>query len=268
MQEGLKYNISMRRIALRLQYDGSAYNGWQIQPSGITIQGLLEDRLYRLTGERVRVIGAGRTDAGVHAIEQVAAFDSSSPLDLTVMKRALNALLPRDVRVMGIDEVRGDFHPRYSALSKRYFYIIVEERDMPVFVQRYVWAVGRPLDLDAMRAAAMALEGSHDFSSFRGAGCGARNPVRHVYHIGLERLEEATFFSVRFPCRYIKLSIEANAFLRHMVRNIVGTLVEVGRGKIMPGAMRDILESRDRGLAGPTAPPQGLFLEGIIYKPA
>lgn len=258
----------MRRIVLRLQYDGSAYNGWQIQPSGITIQGLLEDRLYRLTGERVKVIGAGRTDAGVHAVEQVAAFDSSSLLDARVIKRALNALLPQDIRITGISVEEGDFHPRYSAHSKRYFYIIAEGKDIPVFINRYVWAVRTCLDLEAMRAAAEYLCGSHDFSSFRGAGCGARNPVRHVYRIEVARLKKATFFFTEFPCNLIKLSIEADAFLRHMVRNIVGTLVEVGRGKIMPEAIKDILESRDRRLAGPTAPPQGLFLEGIIYKPA
>jgi tRNA pseudouridine38-40 synthase len=256
---------AMRRIRLTLQYDGSAYSGWQIQPSGMTIQGMIQDAIGRLTGEDSNVIGAGRTDSGVHAIEQVAAFDTDSGLDASVIKRALNAMLPRDIRVMDAREAGGDFHPRYSARSKRYSYVIANMEDVPVFFQRYVWQIMPPLDIEAMKAASSCLAGTHDFSSFRGAGCGAKNPVRDVLNIEIEEVNGASFLLEKFNGSYIRLSMEANAFLRHMVRNIVGTLVEVGRGRIIPGTVSEILGARDRTLAGPTAPPNGLFLEKIFY---
>lgn len=255
----------MRRIRMTIQYDGSAYNGWQIQPSGTTIQGLLQDCIYRLTGERVNVVGAGRTDAGVHAVEQVAAFDSGSRLDIDVMKRALNALLPPDIRVMGIGEAERDFHPRYSARSKRYTYIIADMKDVPVFVNRYVWLIRFPLDVDAMRTASAHLAGRHDFSSFRGSGCGARSPLREISLFDVGRSHEISFFFMRFQGDFIRITMEADAFLRHMVRNIVGTLVEVGRGRIKPERVKDILEMKDRRLAGPSAPARGLFLEKVMY---
>lgn len=255
----------MRRICLTLQYDGTAYSGWQVQASGVTIQGLLQDSLYRLTGERVNVIGAGRTDAGVHAIEQIAAFDSGSGLHVDVMKRALNAMLPRDIRVEGVSEAERDFHPRYSAQSKRYVYHIANMEDVPVFMRRYVWWVRFPLDAGAMGAASASLVGNHDFTSFRGSGCGAKSPVRKVSCLEVERSSYAIFLFTKFHGEFIRVSIEANAFLRHMVRNIVGTLVEVGRGRIDPERMKGILEARERRAAGPTAPPNGLFLEKVIY---
>jgi tRNA pseudouridine38-40 synthase len=256
---------TMRRIRLTLQYDGSAYNGWQIQASGVTIQGLLQNCIFRLTGERVSVIGAARTDAGVHAIEQIAAFDSGSGLHVDVMKRAMNAMLPREIRVEHVGEAERDFHPRYSAQSKRYVYLVANLRDVPVFIHRYVWWVRLPLDAGAMGTASASLLGSHDFSSFRGSGCGAKSPVRRICSIEVERLPETLFLFTRFQGDFVKISIEANAFLRHMVRNIVGTLVEVGRGKTDPERVKDILEARERKAAGPTAPPSGLFLEKVIY---
>jgi tRNA pseudouridine38-40 synthase len=255
----------MRRIKITLQYDGTSYQGWQVQPSGITIQGMLEERILRITGEPVTFIGAGRTDAGVHAIAQIASFDSSSGLDNVVIKRALNALLPPDVRIVAIEDCTGDFHPRYSALRKRYFYLIANTDDVPVFWGRYVWWVKAPLDVEGMKAASGFLRGRHDFSSFRGAGCGARSPVREVYCLEAERFRELAFFSSRFGGNFIKISLEGDGFLRHMVRNIVGTLVEVGRGKIPPETVRDILLSRDRRRAGQTAPAKGLFLDKVIY---
>lgn len=254
-----------KRIKLTLQYDGSAYNGWQVQTTGITIQGVIEDCIYRLTGEKASVIGAGRTDAGVHAIEQIAAFDSQSRLDINVIKRALNALLPPDIRVIKIKEVERDFNPRQSARSKRYSYVIANIRDVPVFVQKYVWWIKAPLDVEAMRAASAHLLGSHDFSSFRGSACGAKNPVKKVFFLEIERFHDAIFIFTRFQGDFIIISFEADAFLRHMVRSIVGTLVEVGIKRITPEAVKKILESKDRRLAGPTAPPSGLFLEKVIY---
>ncbi len=262
----LQYNRRMqRRVRLTLQYDGSAYNGWQVQASGITIQGLLQDCIQRLTGERVSVIGAGRTDAGVHAIEQIAAFDSGSELEVGVIKRALNALLPRDIRVTGADETERDFHPRYRARARRYVYLIANMRDTPVFIHRYVWPIRFPLDVEAMRTASALLIGRHDFSSFRGAGCGAKSPVRNVSFLETSKLQEATFLFTAFRGDFVRVSVEANAFLRHMVRNIVGTLAEIGRGRTDPRGIKDILEARERNAAGPTAPPGGLFLEKVIY---
>ncbi len=258
-------NLYSRRIVLSVQYDGSAYNGWQIQPSGATIQGLVQECLHKLTGERVRVIAAGRTDAGVHAIEQIAAFDSGSRLPLVVIKSALNALLPADIRIMDIREAEDDFHPRYSARSKRYSYIIANTGDIPPFIRAYVWRIKIPLDVEAMRGASAYLIGRHDFSSFRGAGCGAKNPVRNILCLETEKVCGVTFFFTTFYGDFIRISMEADAFLRHMVRNITGTLVEVGRGKIGPETVRNILESKERRLAGPTAPPHGLFLEKIFY---
>jgi tRNA pseudouridine38-40 synthase len=255
----------VRRIQLVLQYDGSSYQGWQIQRSGTTIQGVLQDCIFRITEEPATVVGAGRTDAGVHALKQIAAFDSGSALPLDVMRRALNAVLPEDIRVMDIREVERDFHPRYLARSKRYGYLIANMRDVPVFVRKYTWWVKVPLDLDAMRSASACLVGRHDFSSFRGAGCGARSTVREIHDLVIEQSHEAPFLFTTFPGNYIRVSIEGDAFLRHMVRNITGTLVEVGRGRLSPERVRDILESGDRKSAGPTAPPGGLFLEKITY---
>ena len=209
---------------------------------------------------------AGRTDAGVHAIEQVASFDCSSKLQADVIRRALNALLPGEIRVMGARDAEPDFHPRYGARSKRYVYMIANMKDVPVFISRYVWQVSCPLDREAMVAAAAHMTGRHDFSAFRGTGCGAKNPVRTVLSFRMEEVAEMAFLFTRLPGAYIKLSVAADAFLRHMVRNMVGTLVEVGRGRLSPERVQGILESKDRRLAGPTAPARGLFLEKVCYE--
>lgn len=255
----------MRKIKLTLQYDGSGYNGWQAQPSGRTIQGVLQEAVYRLTGEKPNIAGAGRTDAGVHALEQVAVFDSSSHLGSKVIKKALNALLPPDVRIVAAEDAEFSFHPRYSACRKRYTYLIANMEDSPLFSNKYMWWIKNPLDIEGMKAASAHLCGTHDFSSFRGSGCGAKSPVRNVHLVDMELLSEMRFLFAVFPGNFIKLSIEANGFLRHMVRNIVGTLVETGRSSITPDKVMEILQARDRRLAGPTAPAKGLFLERVVY---
>jgi tRNA pseudouridine38-40 synthase len=260
--------IMMRRMRMILQYDGTAYKGWQVQKTGTTIQGLLQDVISRLTGERVQVIGAGRTDAGVHALAQVASFDTSSRLEPPALQRGLNALLPADIRVTGLDEVASEFHPRKSACRKRYMYLIANMEEIPVFMERYMWGIRFPLDTAKMNAAAGYLMGRHDFSSFRGAKCGSRNTERTIYSIGLEKKEEVMFLFVGFKGTFIRLSIEADGFLRHMVRNIIGTLVEVGREKADPQKIIEILASRDRRVAGPMAPARGLFLERVFYAPS
>jgi tRNA pseudouridine38-40 synthase len=266
---GKKYNREnmerMRKIKLIVQYDGSSYHGWQVQPQGTTIQGLLEETIEEITGERPQVIGSGRTDAGVHALGQVASFDSTSELANDVLKRALNALLPRDVRILAVEDAPAYFHPRYDAVRKRYFYLIANTGTVPVFIDRYVWWLRAPLDVDAMSGAAVFLRGRHDFSSFRGAGCAAKNPVREVLRIDVERLSRMESLLGGFPGPYIKISVEANGFLRHMVRNIVGTLAEVGRARMKPESVEEILLSGKRSLAGPTAPAKGLFLDEVFY---
>lgn len=255
----------MKKIKLLIQYDGTAYAGWQVQKNQRSVQGILEDALFRITGENLRVTGASRTDAGVHALGQVAAFTTLSKLEPAVFLRALNARLPDDTRVLEAGEAAADFHPRYNALHKTYTYLIAGSGDCSLFLSRYAWVVPFRLDFGAMEEAAGHLTGTRDFSSFRASGCSARNPVRSVTALEITRTPSSPFlsFSCSTPC--IRVTIRAQAFLRHMVRNIVGTLVEVGRGKMVPVMMKEILEKRNRQAAGKTAPACGLFLEKIEY---
>lgn len=255
----------MRKIKLLLEYDGTAYQGWQVQENGLTIQGIIEDRIFKITGEQSRVIGASRTDAGVHALGQVAAFRTESRFDPETIKKALNALLPQDIRVLDASEVDDSFNPRDSAVKKSYFYIIANQRESSAFLYRYAWLVQQQLNLKSMIDAAQILIGEHDFSSFRGTGSSTKNPVREVFSLSIERFEKLDFMTASLDGKFIKLRIEANGFLRHMVRNIVGTLVEIGRGRFTADRIKEILESHDRKLAGPTAPAIGLSLEKIMY---
>ena len=255
----------MKHIKLTLQYDGTDYSGWQVQVEVATIQGLLEKALFTVTGERNRVTGASRTDAGVHAFEQVAAFMTQSNLGPEVFLRALNANLPQDIRVINADECPADFHPRYSAKNKTYSYIISRTGAYSVFLKRYSLQIHSQLNCNAMKEAAGYLAGRHDFSSFRASGCSAKNPVREISEIRISEFERTGFMGFRFNAPVIKISIQANAFLRHMARNIAGTLVETGREKIPPEKIKDILKAKDRRTAGKTAPARGLFLEKIVY---
>jgi tRNA pseudouridine38-40 synthase len=255
----------MRYIKLSIEYDGTNYHGWQSQKAGGTIQDIIKEKIQSITGEEVRLTGASRTDAGVHALDQVAVFGTSSYLETGVMMRALNAKLPPDIRILDAGETDGDFHPRYQAAQKSYFYIISEGKQQSAFLHRFVWCVRTGLDLDTMIKAANLLLGEHDFSSFRAAGCGAKHPVRTINSADISRLDEMSFMTARIKGDFIKIRIEANAFLRHMVRNIVGTLAEVGKGQISPARFGRILEACDRTKAGPTAPAKGLFLDKITY---
>lgn len=255
----------MKKIKLLLEYDGTAYQGWQIQKKGLTIQEVIEDTIQRITRKHTRVISASRTDAGVHALSQIAAFRIESRLDSKTMRRALNALLPRDIRVLNASEVGDSFHPRYDAKKKSYFYIISNQRESSAFLYRYTWVVQYPLKLTLMRKASRVLIGKHDFSSFRGTGSSTENNVREIFSLRIKKFEEIDFMTSSIKGEFLKIRIEADGFLRHMVRNIVGTLIEIGRGRISASSMEEILKSCDRRLAGPTAPPNGLFLERIIY---
>ena len=255
----------MRYIRLLIEYDGTDYHGWQSQKSGGTIQDIVRAKILSVTGEEVKLSASSRTDAGVHALGQVAVFATESHLETEVLMRALNAKLPLDIRILDAEETGRDFHPRYDATRKSYFYIISEDRRHSAFLHRYIWYVHSLLDINRMAKAASLVIGEHDFSSFRGAGCGAKHPVRMVGLADIMRFDEMHFMTAAFRGNFIKFRIEANAFLRHMVRNIAGTLVEVGKGNMSTETFEAVLKSRDRTIAGPTAPAHGLFLEKVTY---
>jgi tRNA pseudouridine38-40 synthase len=256
----------MKKFRLLIEYDGSAYHGWQVQDDVTTVQGILEDRVQRLTRAATKVLGASRTDTGVHAFGQVACFTAEIRHDTGVIHRALNATLPSDIRVLSVSDADISFNPRNNAIRKSYLYIIANERKSSVFLQRYTTLVRQKLDIQSMRQASELLLGEHDFASFMGTGSGIKNTVRTVYSLTIEQLEELEFMTMSLRGNFIRIRIEANGFLRHMVRNIVGTLIRIGRGMMSPEAMKDILESKDRQLAGETAPANGLFLERIVYE--
>lgn len=266
----------MKNIKLTLQYDGTGYSGWQAQRSEnnpvktkgktiITVQGALQETIGKITGEDVNVLSAGRTDAGVHALGQVASFVTGSSLSTDVFVSALNAKLPDDIRVIDASEVSPDFHPRYDARGKIYFYVISTDRIISPFLHRYAWRLPYGLGYEEMDRAVEFLTGTHDFSAFRASGCGAKSTIRTVSGISIERLTGIDFMTARLAGNFLRISIEADAFLRYMVRNIVGTIVDVGRGKIRAEDVERVLISKDRRLAGPTAPAKGLFLGKVFY---
>lgn len=250
---------------LTLEYDGTDYEGWQTQGSGRSIQENVEAAILSLTGRSPRLIGSGRTDSGVHAFGQVASFKTDSTLETGTVRRALNALLPLDIRVVGVKDVGESFHARYGALEKVYSYHISNGRDVPVFLRRYVWRPGQRLDASKMKEAAGCLVGRHDFSAFAGSGSDAKSTVREVFEITVKEAGCLCFLDSVISGDLIKITLRGNAFLRHMARNIVGTLYEAGRGRMRPSEVGEVLKSGMRSLAGPTAPAMGLFLERVVY---
>jgi len=242
------------KIKLTVEYDGTRYHGWQIQANGETIQSVLERAVSTFLGKSTRITGSGRTDAGVHALGQVANFVSEQDLDLRKTRRGLNALTPEDITIKCVEIVADSFDARRDGRSRIYEYHILNRSTPSPFFLNRAWHVHEPLALASMREAACCLEGEHDFSSFRAAGCDALHAVRKVYRTLLEERGELLVYT-----------IEATAFLRHMVRNIVGTLVEVGRGVRSSHSFAELLEARDRTKAGPTAPPHGLYLVAVKY---
>src|SRR5262245_30321417 len=247
----------MRNLKIILQYDGTNYVGWQRQGSGSSIQGVLEDAVAPMAGGHVTVHGAGRTDAGVHALAQVATVSFESTLDPGTIARALNAVLPGDVRVLSVEDVAADFHARFNSVGKAYEYRIVNAPFVSPFLSRYVWHIAQPLDLDSMRRASLLLVGAHDFAAFQGAGSVVSSTEREI-----RRIEWTGGGGYDLP---LVMRIEGEGFLRHMVRNIVGTLVDVGLGRWPASQVEAILASRDRSRGGSTAPPHGLFLIRVDY---
>ncbi len=247
----------MARFRLTVEYDGGGFRGWQRQRDGIvTVQGVLESALARLCGHEVCVLGAGRTDSGVHARGQVAHFDTVRPREAWVLLRALNVMTPEGVTVLAVEEVEEAFHARFSAVYREYQYRILAGRSAaPALDRRRVWHHPRSLDVDRMRDAALVLLGTHNFSAFRAAFCQSKDPVRTISRMEVEAVGAE-----------IQLRVGANGFLQHMVRNIVGTLALIGRGDRPPSVMEEILCSQDRTKAGPTVPPWGLYLDRVLYR--
>src|SRR4030042_1046953 len=246
----------MRTIKLLIEYDGTNYLGWQVQARGLTIQGMIEEKLKLLTGESVRLIGSGRTDAGAHAFGQVAHFKTRSEMDLRSIQRALNSLLPHDIVIKGVEEAGEDFHARKQAKSKVYEYRILNRPIRSVFHRGYAWHIVQKLDMEEMKKATQKLVGEHDFSSFRSTGTPTKTAIRKVFRAEWKRGRDGL----------IRFEIEASGFLKRMVGAIVGPLLEGGKGEISPEEFQEILESKDRKKAGPTAPAQGLFLKEVKYS--
>ncbi len=248
------------RLALGISYNGQAYEGWQSQLSGRTVQDKLESALAKLASGRVSTLCAGRTDAGVHGLMQVVHFDTEARRDLPSWVRGTNANLPHDISVQWAHVVPPEFHCRSSALARRYAYVLLESPVRPsVEAQRVGW-VFRPLILDAMTQAASHLLGEHDFTSFRASACQAKSPVKTMTRIQITRRGEP-------GAAYWRFEFEASAFLHHMIRNIMGCLVAIGQGKHAPEWMGEVLQARSRDAAAPTFAPDGLYFLGPVYAP-
>jgi tRNA pseudouridine38-40 synthase len=245
----------MPRIKLTLEYDGTHYVGWQIQENGPSVQGRIQRALAELLGESITITGAGRTDSGVHAAGQVAHFDAPRPLPLKAYWMGLNGMLPDDIAVLSAEEVDPAFDARRWARGKRYRYRIGNRRSRSPMRRFTHWEIFQPLDLDAMRKGAELLVGEHDFQSFRAADCQSPTSVRKLNRVELSRA----------GADELVLDVEGTAFLKHMVRNIAGSLADVGRGKRPPSWVGEVLAAHDRTLAGATAPPQGLTLLEVLY---
>lgn len=245
---------TLARIALGIEYDGRDFHGWQMQRHAPTVQQAVQEAASRVANHPLVLHCAGRTDAGVHALGQVVHFDTQARRGLRAWVLGINANLPASVAVHWAREVPADFHARFSARARHYRYLIINRPTRPALLAgRAVW-IHRPLDLDPMRAAAQALIGTHDFSSFRARGCQAKSPVRTLHYLHLHRRGEL-----------IELAVGADGFLHHMVRNIAGVLMAIGYGEAAPTWTKELLALRDRTQGGVTAPPQGLYLSAVDY---
>lgn len=261
---------------LTLAYDGTDFHGWQVQPGSPTIQCALSDAIAWVTGERILPQGSGRTDAGVHALGQVASFALSAPIPAANFQHALNRVLPVSIRVVAAEHAPDGFHARHGATGKAYQYRVFQGPVCSPLLARYVTPCHWPLDLAAMQQAAETVLGEHDFTSFAATdpdrATRQRDYDAHNVALNLRRIDQSEWSCVPHTgaaesvSPLLTYTVSGNGFLHHMVRNLVGTFLEVGRGRIAPAAIADILNGRDRALAGPTAPPQGLFLMRVSYE--
>jgi tRNA pseudouridine38-40 synthase len=245
----------LKNFKIIIEYDGTAYHGWQRQKSCRSIQGEIEKALLRMTGDRIAITGSGRTDAGVHAMGQVANFFCNKNIEPENFQKGLNSILSKDIIIKDCLIIDSKFHARYDATSKIYNYRILNRKVPSAIDRNYSWFIHKKLNELAMQSAIFHILGRHDFRSFEGAGSPRSDSIRTVLHASLTKQENG----------YLIFRIEGNGFLRFMVRNIVGTLVDVGLGKITPGDFKKIFLSKDRNLAGATAPPHGLFLMEVKY---
>lgn len=247
----------MPRYRLKIEYDGTPFVGWQVQSAGVSVQGALETALHNLTGEMIRIRGAGRTDSGVHALGQVIHFDLEKTWAPDKVRDGLNHYLkPNPIAVLESHEVAPAFDARFSATARHYLYRILSRRGPPAILRNRVWWIPHPLDAAAMRDAASVLVGHHDFTTFRAAQCQAKSPLRT-----LDRL------SVEVDGEEIRIYASARAFLHNQVRSMVGSLKRVGEGRWTPGDMRHALEACNRTACGPVAPSKGLYLMSVDYPP-
>ena len=245
----------MPRYRLTVEYDGGPFVGWQRQDNGATVQGALEDAIEKLSGERVTVTGSGRTDAGVHALGQVAHFDLVKEFEPGKVRDALNHYLrPNPVVVLESDVADSEFHARFSARSRHYLFRILNRRSPPALETGKVWHVSHKLDADAMHAAAQTLVGQHDFTTFRAAECQAQSPVKTLDRLDVSRRADE-----------IHIEASARSFLHHQIRSFAGTLKLVGEGKWTPRDVADALAAKDRTRCGPVSPPDGLYLVRVDY---
>ncbi|MDI6743510.1 MAG: tRNA pseudouridine(38-40) synthase TruA [Smithella sp.] len=245
----------MRNFKITVEYDGSAYGGWQRQDNRISIQQVLEEAIEKITGQKVAVIGSGRTDAGVHALNQVGSFRCATKLPANKIFMGMNSVLPPDIVIKKLEERADDFNALRDAKSKIYIYKILNRRLRPALGRNYSWHVRFPLDIGKMKKAAGYLPGTHDFSCFCATGTDVQSRVRTIMNIEITTGDDGL----------IEIKVESQGFLKYMVRNIIGTLVDVGRGKREPEEMKSIIESKNRNIAGVTAPACGLFLKEVKY---
>jgi len=245
----------MKNFKLVIEYDGTRFCGWQRQKDDLTVQDVIEKALFTMTKQKINLIGSGRTDAGVHALGQVANFKCDTRLTPSVFEKGLNSLLPEDIVIRSCEWADIEFHARFHVKSKAYRYYILNQPCSRAIGRQYMWHVRRPLDIQAMKKGSRYFVGIHDFKAFEGSGSPRAHTVRQVTtaRISMEKDGKIIF------------DIESNGFLRFMVRNIVGTLVAIGMGKMVPEGIPEIIISRDRSKAGPTAPAQGLFLISVNY---
>lgn len=244
----------MKRMLLNIEYDGTAYHGWQIQPNSVTVQQMVEDALFKLLGKKTSAVSCSRTDAGVHAHDFYFHIDCDDNIPNTAFLRGLNSFLPEDIAVKGVKEVEPDFHARYNAKGKTYTYHILNSNKKDAFLSRYSWRIERQLDTQKMNEFCKEIIGTHDFLAFSSSGRTVEDTIRTVSECYVER-----------KCDEVVLTVTANGFLYNMVRIIVGTAVEVSDGKIDPSDIKDIISEGRREALGLTAPPNGLFLEKVYY---